>query len=78
MTRYRHGRKLAEQANCRGWAATALIGEGAILWHTGNQQAAQTCWDNARHHAQRNSPRAMHLVDASIALCQKSITIVPR
>lgn len=68
----------AKRRDFRGTAARALVGLGAIHWHSGRREQANTAWTEARRIAKRNSPRDQQLTEANIRLCRTNPSVAPR
>ncbi len=75
---YREASTYAEAHSLRNWVARALVGRGAICWHTDTKNLARTLWGQARLHAKRASPRLQQLISISIDLCKQGRTLPPR
>ncbi|NQT14719.1 MAG: tetratricopeptide repeat protein [Planctomycetes bacterium] len=69
---------VAERRDFRGIAARALVGLGAIHWHSGRHEQANTDWVEARRIAKSNSPRDQQLTEANIRLCRSNPCVTPR
>jgi tetratricopeptide (TPR) repeat protein len=75
---YLDGNSFCRAKGVRIWHWRALIGLGAICWHTGRQEEGERFWEEALQVAGKISEAKIALARNSIELCREAPTVPPR
>jgi len=63
--------------NIRTWQYKAMVGLGAVQWHSGECAIAQELWENALNLAAKTSKAKRALTEISINLCKTDPSVTP-
>lgn len=78
LARYGQALAWATEQHIWIWVVRALVGWGALIWHSGVGDRRNHLWDQARAAAALVSPHRRIFTEATIALCREDRSMPPR